>query len=173
MLRRSRTVKAAGGAIVAILGVFALGGSASAHVASEVNITCSSVSGTITDTATPNDNDHPITWNVKVGDASFQVVASTETPLTPGPNESTRVTADISALTATLNGTTATVSAFASWPSGQSDVFSSPLTCGTAPAVVSPPVAASPQTVEVSPAVAERAAAPAAVPVAVAPRFTG
>ena len=73
-------------------------------------------------------------------------------------------TADISALTSQLNGATATVQAFATWPGGQSATQSAELTCGV-------PVQVSGEHSE-APAAAP-AAAPVAVPVQAAATFTG
>jgi len=151
---------------------------AGAHEASGFSLSCDTVSATIADTGTPDVNDHPITWNVKVGAGAFQAVPTTETTIVPGDQEVTLAVGDISSLTAGLQGQTTTVQAFASWPSdptGGTATFSADVTCGSPPA----PPSTAPQNVQVSPESVTRAA-PSVSPrvvspraVQVGPRFTG
>jgi hypothetical protein len=129
-----------------------LTGSASGHSLSGTTISCSAVSGTFRDFTA---SDHPIVWQVKVGGGSFQTVATTEAPVAfVGTGTAT---ASIGALTDELHGASATVQAFATWPTGQSATTSQVITCG---AEVSP--VTSPPTTTLAPEVsAGEAIAPA------------
>ena len=157
----------------AALAVWAL--PAAAHEETGFAVSCDSVSATITDTGTQDLNDHPITWNVKIDDGTFQAVATSETHVGPADQDVTLATGDISSLTAGLAGQTVTVEAFASWPSeptGGTPVFSAVVTCGVSP----PPPSTAPVTSQVSPESVTRAApSPVVAPQAVnvGPRFTG
>jgi hypothetical protein len=137
-----RLVYLAFGAAVAVATLAVLAGPASGHEFSGATITCNGVSGAFHDFGA---SDHPVTWHVKVGTGSFQAVATAESP--PNFTGSGTATADISTMTAELHGSSATVQAFATWPSGQSATTSAVLTCGTpelAP-VSAPPSTAPPQ----------------------------
>jgi hypothetical protein len=153
-----------------------LAGSASGHSLSGATITCDAVTGTFHDFTA---GDHPIVWHVKVADGSFTDVSTVESP--PAFVGSGTATADISALTSTLQGTSATVQAFATWSTGQSATTSADLTCGTpevspattptTPTTLAPQVSAgeatAPAAVRVTPLVSPATA------VVGAPRFTG
>jgi hypothetical protein len=140
-----------------------LAGPAEGHESSTVSITCSQVTGTFNNFGAGN---HPIAWHVKIGSAAPQVVATIETP--PAFVGSGNASADITALTNPLNGTTATVQAFATWPGGQTAMQSAELTCGVPVQVGGIEVTAPTASPLVAPAVA-----PAAVPVQAAATFTG
>jgi hypothetical protein len=146
---------------------------AGAHELSGFTVTCTSVSATVADTGTPDFNDHPMVWNVRVGTGNFVVVPTTE-QVGPGDNEVTVVTGDISALTAALAGETVTVEAFVSFPSGNLATVTATVTCG-APAVS--PTTETPnvgnESVQVSPTEVNAPAAVAPAAVAVQPTFTG
>jgi hypothetical protein len=115
---------AVGAALVAGV-VPLLAGPASGHELSGATITCTQVSGTFHDFAP---TDHPIVWHVQLGAGAFQAVATTESP--PAFVGSGTATADISALTDQLHGSSATVKAFATWSQGQSATATAVLTCG-------------------------------------------
>ena len=100
-------------------------GPASGHQLSGTTITCTQVSGTFHDFSP---SDHPLVWHVQLGAGAFQAVATTESP--PGFVGSGTATADISALTDQLHGTSATVKAFATWPQGQPATATAVVTCG-------------------------------------------
>ena len=153
-LIRSAAAVAFGVALIAMLA-----GPAEGHESSTMSITCSTVSGTFGNFATGN---HPIVWHVQVGSGAVQTVVTTETP--PAFLGSGSATADITALTAPLNGTTATVQAFATWPGGQSATQTAELTCGVPTQVGG---------IEVTAPSAAPAVAPVAVPVQAAATFTG
>jgi hypothetical protein len=154
---------------------------AGAHDVSGFSVSCSTVTATVADTNTPDLNDHPMVWNVRIDGGAFQLVTSTETNV-GGPGEDVvTLTADISSFTSNLEGGSATVEAFVSFPSGTLPAMTGTVTCGTTPttptttpttinqgAQVSPEIATRPSTPS---AVAPTAAAPTAV--AVAPRVTG
>jgi hypothetical protein len=141
---------------------------------SGASITCSTVSGTFNGFRA---SDHPIVWHVRVGNGSFQSAATVESPSSFVGSGS--ASANISAMTDQLHGTSATVQAFATWASGQSATTSALLTCGVAvsPATASPTTTSPPQvsagavTAPTSASVSPLASA--AAPVSGAPRFTG
>ena len=147
---------------------------AGAHESSAFTVSCTTVTATVADTGTPDVNDHPMVWNVRVGGGDFQVVPSTETNVGAPGEDVVNVSGDISSLTQNLAGATATVEAFVSWANGTLPAMTGTVTCGTPPTTivegsqVSPEVVTRPTAPAVSPAVA---AAPSAV--AVAPRLTG
>ena len=143
--------------VAAVLAVAA--GPAAGHLLDRTTISCSTVSGTFHDFGI---HDHPIVWHLQIGSAAPQAVATTETPA--AFVGSGTATADITVLTGLLNGTTATVQAFATWPGGQSAAQSAELTCGV-PAQVGG--------IRVEAPAAAPSVAPAAVPVPAAARFTG
>jgi hypothetical protein len=153
-----------------------LAGSASGHSLSGTEITCSTVSGTFNDFTAA---DHPIVWHVKVGDGSFATATTTESPAAfVGTGVAS---ANVTSMTDTLQGKSATVQVFATWSTGQSDTTSATLTCGTAvsPITAAPPVTAVQPQVSAGEATAPaaRVVAPAVSPatavVAATPRFTG
>jgi hypothetical protein len=162
-------------------------GGASAHSLTGTTISCSTVSGTFQDFAA---TDHPIVWHVKVGNGSFQTVATTESPSAFVGTGTAK--ADISAMADALHGVSGTVEAFATWPGQQSATTSQTLVCGTAvspvtlpPTTSTPPTTAAPTLAapttpapsEVAGVTATRPAAATAVSpataVAISPRFTG
>jgi hypothetical protein len=150
--------------VAAMAVVVALAIPAGAHEITDFSLSCTTVSATLT---TDNPSIHPVTWNVKVGDADFVAVPTTETHVGPVDQDVTLVTADVSALTAGLQGQTVTVQAFLSWaalPDGD-QTFSASVTCGIPPTPPAPP--------DVSPAVTDPTTAPAAAPVLVNAHFTG
>jgi hypothetical protein len=162
-------------AVAALVATWAM--PADAHEVSGFMVSCSTVQATISDTGTPDPNDHPMVWNVRIGSGPFEVVASAETNV-GGPGEDTvTLSGDISLLTANLAGDTATVEAFVSFPDGVLPPITATVTCGTAP-ITPTPVGDTPL---VSPEVVSRSApglvaapsAAAASPVAIAPRLTG
>ncbi len=102
-----------------------LAGPASGHDLSASALTCTEVSGTFHDFTA---GEHPIVWHVQVAGGAYQSVATTESPAAFVGSGS--ATADITTLTSVLNGTTATVRAYAAWPGGQSATQSVDLTCG-------------------------------------------
>ena len=164
----------AAGLAVAVGVVPLLAGPATGHDLSGATITCGTVSGTFHDFAA---SDHPIVWHVKVGNGSFQTAATVESPSKFVGSGS--ATANVSAMTDQLHGTSATVQAFATWPSGQSATTSAVLTCGVlavSPVTV-PPTTTSPPQVSAAEASAPPAGVnplvSAATPVSGAPRFTG
>jgi hypothetical protein len=146
------------GVLVAAM-VALVAGPAAGHVLDRTTITCSTVSGTFHDFGI---HEHPIVWHVQVGAAAPQTVATTETPA--AFIGSGTATADITGLTGGLNGATATVQAFATWPGGQSAVQSAELTCGVPTQVGG---------IQVEAPAAAPSVAPAAVPVPAAAHFTG
>jgi hypothetical protein len=159
--------------VVSIAAVVALAIPAAAHEITEFSLSCSTVSATLT---TDNPDIHPVTWNVKVGDGEFVAVPTTETHIGPVDQDVTVVTADISALTAALQGQTTTVQAFLSWaalPNGD-QTFSGTVTCGTPP---TPPPTPPPVVIQVLPVVAIPAPVTptivVAAPVPASARFTG
>ncbi|HZP30850.1 MAG TPA: hypothetical protein VFC99_18015 [Acidimicrobiia bacterium] len=146
------------GAVVAMVA-----GAASGHELDRTSITCTTVSGTFHDFGA---HDHPIVWHVKLGAGASATVATTETPAAfVGAGTAS---ADIAALTATLDGATATVTAYATWPGGQSAATTASVTCGT-PAVAPPQVGG----IETQAPVAAPSVLAAATPVPAAARFTG
>jgi len=163
---------AACAAVAALVATWAL--PAGAHEISGFTVSCATVSATVADTGTPDVDDHPMVWNVRVGSGDFQTVPSTETNVGAPGEDVVSVSGDISSLTETLAGATATVEAFVSWPNGTLPAMTGTVTCGTPPTTigegpqVSPEVVTRPTASAVSPAVA---VAPNAV--AVAPRLTG
>jgi hypothetical protein len=159
----SKLTRSAAAAIVGIAFVAMIAGPADGHVSNTMSITCSTVSGTFDHFAAGN---HPIVWHVLVGAGAMQTVATTETP--PAFVGSGIATADISALTTPLNGTTATVQAYATWPGGRSATQSAQLTCGVPIQVGGIEVTAPSVAPGAAPAVA-----PVAVPVQAAATFTG
>jgi hypothetical protein len=163
---------AVGLALVCAL-VSLLAGSASGHGVNGTSLSCAQVTGTFQDFTA---GDHPIVWNVQIGDGAPQTVATVETP--PDFVGTGTATAAISALTDQLNGAPATVHAFATWPGGQSATLSAQLTCGSLPVVTTtlapPQVAATvppPQVGGIEVTAPSVASAAAAVPAA--PSFTG
>jgi hypothetical protein len=138
-------------------------GPAAGHQLDHAQITCASVTGSFHDFGP---QDHPIVWHVHVGTGAPQIVSAVESP--PAFLGTGTATADITTLTNQLNGATATVTAFATWPGGQSATTSASVTCGVPVSVggiVTPaPVSAAPASV---------APASAAVPVPAAVHFTG
>ena len=138
-------------------------GPAAAHQLDHAQITCTSVSGSFQDFGP---QDHPIVWHVQVGTGAPQTVSTVESP--PAFLGTGMATADITTLTNQLNGATATVSAFATWPGGQSTTTSTTVTCGV-PVSVGGIVTPAPT----SEAPASVAPASAAVPVPAAVHFTG
>ncbi len=151
----TKLIRLASAVTLAIAVVALLAGPAAGHELDRATLTCSGVSGTFHDFTA---QEHPIVWHVQVGNATPQVVATTESP--SAFVGSGTAAADITALTSQLNGTTATVQAFATWPGGQSATQSAELTCGV-PVQVSAEKATTPAT------------APAAAPVQAAATFTG
>jgi hypothetical protein len=158
-----------------VLGLLvSLGAPAGAHDITGFNLSCSTVSATVT---TDNLSNPPYTWNVQLGNGSFQKVPTTETVQPSSPGVDVRVvTGDISALTAGLHGQSANVTAFVSWaalPNGDQN-FTGTITCGTTPTTVptqvSPGVVSAPTSATTAVAGAV-ATAPTAV--AVTPRLTG
>ncbi len=136
---------------------------AGAHEISAADISCTSVSATVT---TDNLSLGPFTWSVKVGDGAFQQVTTTETSL-PAPEGQaiTLVTGDITSLTSGLQGQPASVQAFISWPGlpEGDQTFEATVTCGTVPPTDPPAVVPPPQV----------AGEVVATPVVAAARFTG
>ena len=167
-----RLLRLAAGFAVAAGVVPLLAGPASGHTLSSATITCSAVSGTFD--GFNSASSHPIVWHIAVGAGSFQEVTTTESP--PNFVGSGTATADISALTDQLHAASATVKAFATWPTGQSATESQVLTCGTPevspltfpPTTLQPQVSAGEATAPVSPLASPASAVPGA-----APRFTG
>jgi hypothetical protein len=159
MTKLSRSAAVAAFAIILVV---MLASPAVGHESSAMSITCSTVSGTFDHFTAGN---HPIVWHVHVGAGATQTVATTETP--PAFVGSGSATAGISAVTAQLNGTPATVRAFATWPGGQSATQAAELTCGV-PTQVGGIEVTAPSAVAAVPAVA-----PVAVPVPAAATFTG
>ena len=159
-MRNLIRMAATAGLAVAVVGMVA--GPASGHQLDRAQITCAIVSGTFHDFGV---HDHPIVWQVQIGNSAAQTVATLETPHAFVGSGS--ASADISTLTGQLAGTTATVQAFATWPGGQSATTSASLTCGvpTTREIGTPTPAPSVAGVE--------AVAPAAVAVPAAARFTG
>ena len=159
-----------GAAMVAgLVPVFA--SAASGHDTTGTTISCASVSGTFTDFQA---SEHPIVWHVEVTGDPFQTVATVESP--SGFVGTGTASADITALTDPLNGSPGTVTAFATWPGGQSATTSEQVTCGTAPATLATPAT---PTVPVqvggisATAPAATPGATAATPVTAAASFTG
>jgi hypothetical protein len=149
---------------------------AGAHEVSDFTVSCSTVSATVADTGTPDANDHPMVWNVKVGSNDFVAVPSTETDVGGPDQDVVALTGDIADLTARLAGASATVEAFVSFPSGTLPTQSASVTCGTPPTTsptTSPPAVAGGS--QVAGAQASRAAPTAVAPAAVvvSPAFTG
>ena len=138
-------------------------GPAAGHQLDQAQISCASVSGAFHDFGA---HDHPIVWHVQVGAGAPETVAAVETPHAFGGTGT--ATADISGLTNQLNGSTALVTAFATWPGGQSTTTSATVTCGV-PISVGGIVTQAPA----PEATASLAPAAAAVPVPAAARFTG
>jgi len=102
-----------------------LAGPASGHQLSGTTINCAQVSGTFHDFGP---SDHPIVWHVNVGSNGWQTFTATESPQTfVGTGTAT---ADITAMTDELHGSSATVEAFATWPGDQSATTSATVTCG-------------------------------------------
>jgi hypothetical protein len=150
-----------------------LSGSASGHEVNGTSLSCAQVTGTFQDFTA---GDHPIVWNVQIGNGAPQPVATVEAP--PGFVGTGTATAAISTLTDQLNGATATVQAFATWPGGQSATLSAQLMCGSPPAVtttVAPPQVTAtvppPQVGGIEVTAPSVASVAAAVPAA--PSFTG
>jgi hypothetical protein len=108
-----------------------LAGPASGHQLSGATISCDEVSGTFHDFGA---SEHPLVWHVRVGPGSFQAVSTAESP--PNFVGSGTATANISAMTTDLHGSSATVNAFATWPGGQSATTSATVTCGVPVATV-------------------------------------
>ena len=138
-----------------------LASAASGHQPSTPTVACASVSATFTDFGA---SDRPIVWHVQVGGGPSQTVATTESP--PGFVGSGAASADIAALTDQLNGSTATVSVFATWPGGQSATTSTQLTCGTSPASPTAPTTSTTLGPQVSGIEATAPASSTAVPAA-------
>jgi hypothetical protein len=129
------------------------------------------VSATFTDFGA---SDHPIVWHAQVGGGPSQTVATTESP--PGFVGSGVASADITALTDQLNGSTATVSVFATWPGGQSATTSAQLTCGTprvSPTAPTTSTTLGAQVGGIEATAPASSAVVAAVPVPAAATFTG
>jgi hypothetical protein len=138
-------------------------GPAAGHELDRTEITCNSVSGSFHDFGP---QDHPIVWHVQVGTGAPQTVGTVESPHAFVGTGTAM--ADITTLTNQLNGATATVSAFATWPGGQSAATSATVTCGVPVSVggIAVPAPASGAPASVAPA-------SAAVPVPAAVHFTG
>jgi hypothetical protein len=148
-----------------------LASAASGHQPSTATVSCASVSATFTDFGA---SDHPIVWHVQVGAGAFQTVATAESP--PGFVGSGVASADITALTDQLNGSTATVSVFATWPGGQSATTGTQLTCGTSPVSPTAPTTSTtlgPQVGGIEATAPASSAVVPAVPVPAAVTFTG
>ena len=93
---------------------FVWAGTAVAHEGDIVSADCSSVSASFVDFAS---TDHPISFSVSVAGGASQTVAAVESP--PAFEGAGTATADISALTATLDGTSGSLSVYAFWNGGQ------------------------------------------------------
>lgn len=147
-----------GAIVVALATTLVLVASSGANEISGATITCTEVSGNFVDFVKV---DHPIVWNVKINDGSFQAVTTTETP--PGFIGSGTASADISSLTSGFAGQTITVQAFAQWATSKSGTFTEQVTCDvppststtttttTIPVIVSPEVVTAPTAVVAAP----------------------
>ena len=148
-----------------------LASAASGHQPSTATVSCASVSATFTDFGA---SDHPIVWHVQVGGSPSQTVATAESP--PGFVGSGAASADITALTDQLNGSTATVSVFATWPGGQSATTGTQLTCGrpqVSPTAPTTSTTLAPQVGGIEATAPASSAVVPAVPVPAAVTFTG
>jgi hypothetical protein len=165
-----RLIRLAIGVAVIVGVVPVLAGPASGHDVSGTTISCSEVSGTFHDFGTA---DHPIVWHVAVGRGATQTVATVETPA--GFAGSGTASAGIATLTDQLAGTSAMITAFATWPGGQSATTSTDLACGVAAVAPTTSPTTPPLQVAGTTAVAPAAAATAtpAAPVPAAATFTG
>ncbi len=109
MLRQSRISKAVGAVVVAVLALGALAVAASAHRETTApSITCASVSASFADFG---QLDHPVVWQVRIGNGAFQAVATHDFV---GPSGT--ASADISNLTAILQGVPTVIQVFVTWP---------------------------------------------------------
>jgi hypothetical protein len=124
--------------MVILASFFVWAGTAVAHEGEVVSADCSSVSGSFVDFAA---DDHPISFAVSIAGGPFQTVAAVESP--PGFVGAGTASADISSLTATLEGKTGTLAVYAFWDHGQTDAAQYTVTCGDAP----PPTTVPPTTV--------------------------
>jgi hypothetical protein len=142
--------------------LFAFAGPAFSNYVTDMQITCSQVTANYSEFTAP---EHPIVLHVSLNG----VPQSVTTVPSPTSGESGTVTANISAITATLNGGSGVVSAFATWvPNQTSDTVSATLTCGTVPTTPTTPT-----TPDVEGTVVVRGQAVAAVPVQAQPTVTG
>ena len=151
---------------------FVWAGTAVAHEGDIVSADCTSVSASFVDFAS---TDHPISFSVSVAGGASQTVAGVESP--PAFEGAGTATADISALTATLDGTSGSLSVYAFWNGGQTATATYTVTCGTPtpppptpppPTPPTPPAPPAPPVPTVVPVVA-----PPAVPTVVAPATAG
>jgi hypothetical protein len=166
---RTKLIRLVIGAAIAAGIVPLLAGDASGHQMTGTTISCAGVSGHFTDFGSA---DHPIVWHVDVAGSGFQAVATSETP--DNFVGSGTASADISAMTSGLHGTSATVQAFATWPGGQSATTSAMVTCGVplVSPVTSPPQVGGIQATAPGSAGVSTLVVPAA-PVPAAATFTG
>jgi hypothetical protein len=114
--------------VLIVSSVVVLAGTAGAHSGQVISGDCAQVSASFSDFAAA---DHPISFQVSVGGAPFQTVAAVESP--PNFVGAGTATADISSLTAVLQGSSGSVAVFAEWSAGQTDTATYTVTCGTPP----------------------------------------
>jgi hypothetical protein len=178
MLRRRHVVIAV--VVMVFASLFALSGTAAAVTGGiPPSIDCSTVTQRFVDLPL---RDRPIYFFVSVQGGPFQRLTPTENP--PGFDGEGTATADISSLTATLQGQSGTVAFYLTWAEGQTDTVTQTVVCGTAPpttttppTTTAPPITTPPTTMEPPPQamtdVVVLSAPPPATPIQTAPATAG
>jgi hypothetical protein len=128
--------------VLIVSSVFLFAGTAGAHTGQVISADCAQASASFSDFAA---TDHPISFQVSVLGGPTQSVAAVESPPNfVGPGSAT---ADISSLTAVLQGSPGSFVVFAEWSAGRTDTATVTVTCGTPP----PPSTTTPPPTTTSP----------------------